>query len=90
MDNQVASVSSLLQTVPQCVLGCMRHFELWFSQGICPVVGLLDHINACMQNLENMVQRKLFAGQEVRLGHKKRTCGHGVGRGAWRDQREYH
>ena len=22
----------------------MRLFELWFSQGICPVVGFLDHM----------------------------------------------
>ena len=27
----------------QWKLGCMCLFELWFSQGICPVVGLLGH-----------------------------------------------
>ena len=63
---------------------------IWFSQGICPVVGLLDHINACMQSLEKMVHRNLFAGQEERLSHRERTCGHHVGRGAWGDQRECH
>ena len=25
-------------------IGCMYCFELWFSQGMCPVVGLLDHM----------------------------------------------
>ena len=24
--------------------GCMCLFELWFSLGICPVVGMLDHM----------------------------------------------
>ena len=28
----------------QWTLGCMCLFELWFSQGICPVVGLLGHM----------------------------------------------
>ena len=28
----------------QWTLGCMCLFELWFSLGICPVVGLLGHM----------------------------------------------
>ena len=29
-------------TLPKTI--CMHLFELWFSQGICPVVGFLDHM----------------------------------------------
>ena len=38
-----------------CVVKCVCVFELWFSQGICPVVGLLG---------PKMVQMNIFAGQE--------------------------
>ena len=37
-------MSWLLQIVLQRTLGYMCLFELWFSQGICPVVGLLGHM----------------------------------------------
>ena len=35
---------NVLETVLQCTLGYMCLFVLWFSQGICPVVGLLGHM----------------------------------------------
>ena len=28
----------------QWTLGCMCLFEIWFSQGVCPEVGLLGHM----------------------------------------------
>ena len=34
----------LLLIVLQSILRYMCLFELWFSQGICPVVGLLSHM----------------------------------------------
>ena len=43
MGIQVASMSWLLQIVLQWTLGCICLSELWFPQGICPVVGLLGH-----------------------------------------------
>ena len=33
-----------IDIVPQQALGYMHLFQLWFSQGICPVVGLLSHM----------------------------------------------
>ena len=40
----VGSMSWLLQIVLQWTSWYMSHFELWFSLGICPVVGLLGHM----------------------------------------------
>ena len=37
-------MSWLLWIVLQWTLGCMYLFELWFSPGICPGVGFLDHM----------------------------------------------
>ena len=33
-----------IDIVLQQALGYMHLFQLWFSQGICPVVGLLGHM----------------------------------------------
>ena len=34
----------LINSAAMNIGGCMCLFELWFSQGICPVVGLLCHM----------------------------------------------
>ena len=39
----LATVNSAAVRVHVLQLGYMCLFQLWFSQGICPVVGLLDH-----------------------------------------------
>ena len=37
-------MSELLRIMLQWTLGCMCLFQLWFSQGICPVEGVLGHM----------------------------------------------
>ena len=44
MNIWVASMSWLLYTVLQWTVGHMCLLELWFSQSMCPVVGLLGHM----------------------------------------------
>ena len=46
MDVWPASMSWLLLTVLQWTLGCMYHFQLWFSLHICPELGLQDDMVA--------------------------------------------
>ena len=55
MDTQVASMSQLPQTVLQWTLWYMSLSELWFSWGICPVVGSLGHTSSFLRNLHTVL-----------------------------------
>ena len=74
-------MSYLLQIVLQTTLGYMCLFKLWFSQGICPVVGcvcLLGHVRLCTAPWTVVHQTPLpvgFSRQEYWSGVSFTTLG---------------
>ena len=59
-------------------------FELWFSQSICPAVGLLGILMECILILyKYMASRKMVQGRK-RDADREWTCGHSRGRSEWK------
>ena len=58
-------------------MGCMYLFELWFSPGICPGVGLLSHTVVWFEEYSRIYfcnQRRLFRMGRSQTSNKKHTA----------------